>query len=84
MIGTEWFEVGGMWHIVTLGDSAKAECGLTMRSAPATVASTAESPWPPKPCMACAVRAQERYMEEEPLDEALARGFRPADPSDLE
>ena len=44
MIGTEWFEFSGMWHIVTLDDPAKAECGLTMRSAPATVASTAESP----------------------------------------
>lgn len=84
MNGTEWFSYGGKWHAVTLTDPAKAECGLTMRKPPSTVASTADDPWPPAPCMTCAVRVQERFMVEEPLEDAMARGFERVGPSDLE
>ncbi len=84
MIGTEWFEFRGKWHIVTLDNAVRAECGLTMRKAPSTIESTADDPWPPAPCMSCAVRAQGRFMVEEPLEDALGRGFERVAPSDLE
>ena len=84
MIGTEWFGYRGKWHIATLDDPAKAECGLTMTKPPSTITSTAEDPWPPAPCMSCAVRAQERFMVEEPLEDALARGFERVAPSEGE
>ncbi len=77
MIGVEWFRYEREWHAITLTDPRRAECGLTMVNPPRVTAGTAESPLPPRPCIACAVAAQERFMEAEPLSEALARGFRP-------
>lgn len=84
MIGVEWFELRGWWHALR-GDSAvKAECGITMSQPPSVTASTEEDPWPPVPCMGCATRAAERFMIEEPLEDALARGFAPVDRSEVE
>ena len=84
MIGVEWFELRGKWHARMVGSDVKSECGIAMSRPPSVTASTAEDPWPPVPCMTCATRAAERFMVEEPLEDALGRGFAPVAPSEVE
>ena len=84
MIGVEWFRYRGLWHAVELGSQVRAECGLTMKSPQQLTAGTEDQPMPPAPCMKCAVRVQDRFMVEEPLDEAIGRGYVRVDLSDPE
>lgn len=84
MNGVWWFRFGEKWHALKLDSDRQAECGLAMQSAVKATESTDEDPYPPVPCMRCAVIVQDRFMVEEPLEDALARGFERMDSSDLE
>lgn len=85
MIGARWFPHGSAWHVLTEHDPTASECGISLLAPPQrTVASTEEDPVPPNPCRRCFVELGLRDVEDEPLDEALARGYEVFDPSDDE
>ena len=77
MIGVEWFRHGDTWHTLRAGRDRVAECGLTLLHPPKATASTEDQPVPPVPCPKCLIEVGMREVEDEPLDEALARGFLP-------
>lgn len=83
MIGAVWFRHGGSWHALTEDDGSEAECGLRLLAPPKhPVVATAESPVPPSPCRRCFVEVGLRDVEDEPLGDALARGYERFDPDD--
>lgn len=75
MIGVGWFERNGQWHTPKLDEPSHTECGIQFVTAPTVQLSTEESPVPPNPCSTCLVAVGMRYVEDEPLDVAMARGY---------
>lgn len=75
MIGVGWFERKGQWHTLRADDPKTTECGIQFLHEPKVILSTKESPAPPNPCSTCFVAIGMREVDDEPLDDALARGF---------
>lgn len=83
MIGAKWFWYGTRWHALKVGHTSHSECGVRLIDDPPTVTATAGSPAPPLPCRICLVSVGLRGVLDEPMGDAMARGFAPP-PSDLE
>lgn len=79
MIGVRWFFYQAAWHALVDGSDVAAECGLRLAEARTTVTAVDEEPLPPAPCPRCLLRIGEQLVIDEPLDEAMTRGFTKAD-----
>lgn len=71
-----WFDFEGRWHALNAiaADATTARCGLTVDAALTTTEAPANDPYPPDACRSCMISVGMDFVDDEPLDVAVARG----------
>lgn len=76
-----WFRYQGRWHASAgpVDDGWSSVCAIVLVDNPQITQATEDEPVPPGHCTRCLVSLAMEDCEDEPLDDALARGFLPYD-----